>query len=184
MGNLRRQVGFWAAVGRLDFKVFITPEVGGGIILGVAGSLWMLHHATLADRMDLVASYTFIVGALLGIVFAALALVVALFTNEYLRFLDADGSGEGVIEFLSPFMFAIGVQVAVLLGSVGYGAAASALSHDAEAWVFGVLTTLFVIAAMDVVALARSVVMHGVARSRINARDVAALEDKRNQRRA
>lgn len=184
MGNLRRQVGFWAAVGRMNLKVFVTPEIGGGIILGVAGSLYMVKRANLSDRIDLVASYLPLAGALLGIVFASLALVVALFTNDYLRYLDSDGSGDGVVRFLSPFMFAIGLQVTVLLGAVAYGAGAKDLPETAEAWTFGVLTTLFVIAALDVVAIARSVIMHGVARARINDAEVSAIDDRRSQRRS
>jgi hypothetical protein len=183
MGSTRRRVGFWAAVGRLRFKVLVSPEIGGGTVLGVAGSLYMIRKANLADRADLVDSYTALVAALLGIVFAALALVVALFSNEYLDYLDEDGDGEGVIEFLSPFIFAIGLQVAVLLGSVAYGPAAPALPKTAEHWVFGAITTLFVVAALDLVALARNVIMHGVARARLNALRVSEIDEQRSKRR-
>lgn len=177
MGQLRREVGFWSAVGRMHFRALVSAEIGGGIVLGVAGSLWMLRSATLAERSQLVGDFLPLVGALLGIVFAALALVVALLSDEYLKYLEEVGAG--VLAFLSPFMFAVGLQVAVLIGSVAYRASAEALPPDAEAWCFGALTTLFAIAALDIVALARSIMMHGVARART--RKVTALrsEDRR-----
>ncbi|QYJ04236.1 hypothetical protein KUV85_00715 [Nocardioides panacisoli] len=143
----------------------------------------MIHNADLAARANLVDSYLPLAGALLGIVFAALALVVGLFTTDYLRLLDEDGSGDGVVGFLSPFMIAIGLQVTVLIGGVSYGAAASQVPSTGEAWWFGVETTLFLVAALDVVALARSVVMHGVARSRMSHAQVGDLDSRRDQRR-
>jgi len=180
MGSLRREVGFWSAVGRMRFQALVSPEIGGGILIGVAGSVYMLRVAPLTDRVAMVGDFLPLVAALLGIVFAALALVVALLSDEYLKYLDDDGPG--VLTFLSPFMFAIGVQVAVLLGSVVYRAGAEHMSPGAESWFFGGLTTMFVIAALDVVALARSVMMHGLARARTQ--KITAIRSEREQRRS
>lgn len=180
MGSLRREVGFWSAVGRMRFHALISAEIGGGIVIGVAGSLFMLRVTPLKDRVAMVGDYLPLVAALLGIVFAALALVVALLSDEYLKYLEDEGPG--VLAFLSPFMFAIGVQVSVLLGAVVYRAGATHMSAGVEHWFFGALTTLFVIAALDVVALARSVMMHGLARART--RKITTIRTERDQRRS
>jgi hypothetical protein len=176
MGSLRREVGFWSAVGHMRLRDLLSPEIA----IGVAGSIFMLHEAKLTDRLSLVGDYLPLVAALLGIVFAALALVVALFGDEYLKFLEENGPG--VLSFMRPFMFSIGLMVAVLLGSVGYRATAHHLPASAESWVFGVLTTLFLVAALDVVALARSVMMHGLARARTQ--KITAIRSERDQRRS
>ena len=53
------------------------------------------------------------------------------------------------------------------------------LSRTAEEWFFGVISVLFFTATLDVVALARSILMHGVARARkLKIRD---LEEARNR---
>lgn len=179
MGNLRRRVGFWSALGRQNLRSLMGLETLTALVFGISGSLWLLHVGGLEERTSLVNSYVGLAGALLGIVFAALALVVALFTTEYLRFLDEDGSGDGVIEFLSPFMIAIGLQVGVLLGAVAYGAGAAHVPAKVEAWWFGTVTTLFLVAALDVVALARSVVMHGVARAKLRTLAVTDIDERR-----
>lgn len=183
MGSLRRRVGFWNALGRQNLRSVAGLETLTALAVGISGSVWLLHVGNLEDRTILVNSYVGLAGALLGIVFAALALVVALFTTEYLRFLDEDGSGDGVIEFLSPFMIAIGLQIGVLLGAVAYGAGASHIPDKVEAWWFGTVTTLFLIAALDVIALARSVVMHGVARAKLKTLAVTDIDERRAEQR-
>jgi hypothetical protein len=62
-------------------------------------------------------------------------------------------------------MVSVGFQVGALLGAVLYRATADHLPPTAEKWTFGVISVLFFIATLDVVALARSVLMHGVARA-------------------
>jgi MFS family permease len=96
-----------------------------------------------------------IAGALLGIVFAAFALVIALMSDEDLRWLDDTESG--VLGFLNPFMVSVGLQVGALIGSVLYRSIADHLPHTVEKWLFGAISVLFFTAALDVVALARSV---------------------------
>ncbi len=128
-------------------------------------------------RQGVAGDYLVITGALLGIVFAGFALVIALMSDDYLRWLEDVESG--VIGFLSPFMVSVGLQVATLIGAVLYSATADHMPGTAEKWFFGVISVLFFTAALDVVALARSVLMHGVARARgLKVRDLEAARGR------
>jgi hypothetical protein len=164
MSNLRRQFGFWKSLGRMQLRDLLAPEVVFGVLIGVALTVLLVHVGSRTSRAGVVGDYLPIAGALLGIVFAGFALVIALFSDDYLRWLEETDSG--VIGFLSPFMVSVGLQVGTLIASVLYRATADHLPHTAEEWFFGVVSVLFFTAALDVVALARSVLMHGVARGR------------------
>lgn len=164
MGSLRRRVGFWGSVGRLRLSDIATVEIAGGIVLAGAAAWFLVREVSLTARISLVGDYLSLTPALLGVVFAAMALVVALMSNEYMQQLRA-ASG-GVLAFLSPFMTVVGVQVGTLLLAVGYRAFARELTGELEHWAFGLVTALFVISCLEVVSLARTVIMHGLARSR------------------
>jgi hypothetical protein len=72
-------------------------------------------------------------------------------------------------------MVSVGLQVGSLIAAVVYRATADHLAHTAKKWFFGAVSVLFFTAALDVVALARSVLMHGVARARgLKIRDLQA----------
>jgi MFS family permease len=141
-----------------------APEVVFGAVIGVGLAVSLDLLSKPAERIAVAGDYLPIAGALLGIVFAGFALVIALMTDEYLRWLEDTDSG--VIGFLSPFMVSVGLQVGTLLGAVLFRATASHLPLSAEKWFFGVISVLFFVAALDIVALARSILMHGVARAR------------------
>lgn len=180
MGSLRREVGFWGSVGRLRLADLATVEILGGAVLGIAGAVLMVRTLDVGSRISVAGDYLQLVSALLGIVFAGLALVVALISENYLRLLNQGPNG--ILGFLSPFMIAIGLQVATVLAAVAYRASALKLSGRAvESWAFGVVTVLFVVAALDVVALARSVLMHGLARARLQ--EVTDLQSERERKR-
>jgi hypothetical protein len=164
MSNLRRQFGFWRSLGRMQLSDLLAPEVFFGVVIGVGLTVLLIHVDNLNSRLGVVGDYLPIAGALLGIVFAGFALVIALFSDDYLRWLEQTDSG--VAGFLSPFMVSVGLQVGTLIASVLYRATAAHLPPTAEKWFFGVVSVLFFTASLDVVALARSVLMHGVARSR------------------
>ena len=100
----------------------------------------------------------------MGVVFAGFALVIVLSSDDYLQWPEETDSG--VIGFLSPSTVSVGLQVGALITSILYRSTADYLPHTAEKWFFGVVSVLFFIAALGVVALARSVLMHGVARAR------------------
>lgn len=178
MGELRRQVGFWGSLGRLRVSDLLGAEVAGGAVVGVVSSLLLVREVGLSSRRTLAADYLVLAPALLGVVFAALALVVALMSNDYLRQLRT--ARDGVLAFLGPFMVVIGLHVGTLLLAVAYRAFAAQIPEEAENWLFGVITTLFVISVLEVVALARSVLMHGLARSRLD--EVADMETARERK--
>jgi MFS family permease len=162
MSKLRRRFGFWSALGHMRLSDLLAPEILFGVLLGVGLAVTLGLVDKPASRVGVAGDYLVISGALLGIVFAGFALVIGLLSDQYLRLLqDTDA---GVLGFLRPFMVSVGFQVGALLGAVLYRATASHMPH-AEKWAFGVVSVLFFIAALDVVALARSVLMHGVARA-------------------
>ncbi|ORV21101.1 hypothetical protein AWB98_02125 [Mycolicibacterium conceptionense] len=142
-----------------------TIELGGALIIGVAAGIYLERHTQLPERTAIAGDILSLTSALLGVVFAALALVVALLSESYLRLLNHDR--DGVLLFLSPFMLAIGIQVSAVIGAVLYRAFASLMPHGLEIWIFGALVVLFLMGALAVVALARSVIMHGLARARL-----------------
>jgi hypothetical protein len=79
-------------------------------------------------------------------------------------------------------MLVIGIQVTTVVGAVGYRAFANLLPKGLEPWLFGALAALFLMSALEVVALARSVVMHGLARAKL--REITDLSDARENRRS
>ena len=164
MGKLRRQFGFWGTLGSFRLRQLWAPEFVFGLLLG-GGLAWILiAKGTAQDRADAAGDFLTLAGSLLGVVFAGFALVIAFLSDPYLKRLEE--TSEKTEGFLRPFMFSTGLQVGVILGAVGYRAVSSILPGDFEKAWFAVLSILFVTAILDVVALARSVMMHGVARGR------------------
>lgn len=165
MTSLRWRFGFWNALGNMSLrKLFLSPEFVGAILLGTGGGLVLLQITDINDRISVAGDALVLSGALLGIVFAGFALVVGLLSDSYLRWLEETPSG--VEGFFASFIVAVGIQVGTLLMALSYRAAAPHLDESVERWVFGVLCFLVVFAALDVVALARDVYAHGVARAR------------------
>jgi len=164
MTNLRRQYGFWAAVSHLNLGDLRSPEFSFGALLGAGGAITLHYVTDVEGRIRVAADYLTLSSALLGVVFAGFALVIALLSDSYLRFLNLTKSG--VAGFLRPFILATGLQVSAVLGSIIYRAAADLVPGRVESWLFGILSVLFCIALLDIVALARSVMLHGIARAR------------------
>lgn len=179
MGSLRREVGFWKSVGRLHLSDLVTPEIGGGALLGAGAAVLLVGLADVKTRVVVAGDYLTLTPALLGVVFASLALVVALMSDDYLRQLN-DAKG-GLLDFLSPFMLVIGLQVGTLVGTVGFRAFAERMPTTAGNWAFGVVTVLFVISTLEVISLGRNVLMHGLARGRLQ--EITDLGSERERKR-
>lgn len=177
MGSTRRAVGFWTAVGRLRIRDVFSVESVASLVLGV-GLAWLLAtYSGLDDRVAVATSYVAVAAALSAIVFAGLALVASLLSDTYLRLLD---SGEaGVLGFFRPFLIAIGVQIATVIGSLIYSATADLIPAVVEPWLFGALSVLFFASCLEVVVLTRSVLMHALLRSKFAA--VVQTEKDRGQ---
>lgn len=172
-------MGFWGAVGRLRLSDVVSVENVSSLVLGGAGALVLVLNTSSATRHGVAGDYLAIAAALVGVVFAGLALVVALLSESYMKLLAESTSG--VTGFLSPFMIAIGLQVGSLLISVAYRALGELPAFvPVEPWFFGAATVLFVTSCLEVIVLARNVFMH--ARLRVKQQTVTLLEQQRLQR--
>lgn len=169
MSKLRRDVGFWPSLTRQSIgSVFLAPEFLWALLIGGAGGVLLVSVSTLRDRQEVAGDLLVVIGPLLGIVFAALALVVSFMSDRYLRLLHEHPEG-GLRKFLGPFMVAVGLQVGALILAVAYRAGSSHLPSDVpvlEEGFFVALSFLFLWAVLDVVALARNVMAHALTRAR------------------
>ncbi|MDQ2873323.1 MAG: hypothetical protein M3Y33_00215 [Actinomycetota bacterium] len=159
----RKKMGFWYAMGHLDAIQLIGIEGVFALLVGIPGSLILNHIDKVADRINVAADYLSIVGALLGVVFAAFALVIAFLSDSYI--LQLRKNPKGVSAFFVPFTVNIGVEVGLVIGVVAYKAAANHLTRVYEQAYFVVISVMFIYALLNVMALARNVMAHGVTRA-------------------
>ena len=163
MGAKRREVGFLGSLAKTPAGSLVWPEGTLAVVIGIGGGTAILRSATVTQRAALVGSTLTSMGVLLGVVFSAFALLITLLSDDYLRLLDkAEG---GLLVFIRPFMIAVGIQVTTLFVALGYIAAAGDLASQVEVAAFLVWSFLFSFALLDVVALARTVAMHGLTRA-------------------
>lgn len=167
------KVGFWRSLRNLTGEDIFGPELLGALLIGVGGGTFLLAHTRTMGRVEIAADFLYIIAPLMGVVFAAFALVIALFSDDYIRALNANR--DGVAAFLRPFLVTIGLQVGTALLCVAYRAAAEVVPSKAEVGAWLVLCFLFVFALLDVVALGRAVMLHGITRAKeIEVRDLEA----------
>ena len=173
MGEQRRAVGFWNAVGHLRLADLFTFESLASILLGAGLGVWMFLLGDIPARVSLAGYFLTVVAALLGIVFAGLALVVALLSESYLRLLRSGPNG--LLGFFRPFMLAIGLQVFTVIGTVVYLSVAPRIEPGYPDWLraaelgaFAVLAVCFVASCLELVVLTRSVLMHALLRSELS----------------
>lgn len=171
MGESRREVGFWKAVGQMHLRDLLTIESVSSLLLGGGLAYWMFTVGSATSRASLASNYLVVVAALLGIVFAGLALVVSLLSADYLRLLRSGDNG--VLGFFRPFTIAIGLQVFSVLTTIFYLALTAVLPaqpvgflHQIEPWAFGVVSVLFIGSCLELVVLTRSILLHAQLRSR------------------
>jgi hypothetical protein len=160
------KVGVWRAVGRLGsytVREFLWPEGVLGVVIGVGGALLVVKGTSAANRVDAMGEALALAGALLAVVFTGLALVVSIPSVDYIRKM-AETPGGGMIRFLDPFLVAVGTQGSILLGGFAYTLGAQHVPRQLEHAGFYMLSFLVVFGLLDVVALARSLVRHGVNR--------------------
>jgi len=160
--NLRREFGFWPLLGGLRLTQLL--EFGIGLLAGVGAGSLAVAFATPETRLSIAGDYVMLSSALIGVVFAGFALIVGLLSDAYLRWLQR--SENGVKAFLAPFLVAVGLQVGTLIFTVIYRGAAPHLSAVWEAGGFILLSGIFLGAVLDIMSLARSVLLHGIARAR------------------
>lgn len=162
--DLQRPVGVWRAVGEVKLRDLLWPEGLLAVAIGGGGTVLAIGSTTPTARGSEVGDVLVLAGALLAVVFTALAIVVSLPSSSYLRML-AKTPGGGMRHFLDPFLVAIGTQISLVLLSVAYGLLASAVSSVIEHLAFGAISVLFVFGVLDIAALGRQLVRHGIFRA-------------------
>lgn len=153
---------FWRLLGAMRLRSILWPEGAWAIATGGTASYTLISWTSLETRIAIAGDYLLVIGVLLAVVFATLALVVSLLSDTYLLFLQQ--SKEGFMPFMAPFIVGVGVQVMSLLGVLAYRAA----SHSRDGWeplLFSVATLLFIYSLFDVVSLAKTVAAHAVTRA-------------------
>jgi hypothetical protein len=157
------RVGVWRAVGELKLRQLLWPEGLPSIAAGVGGGVLAIQATATATRVSAISSLIVLSGALLAICFTALAIVVSLPSSRYLRAMS-EGEG-GMRVFLDPFLVAVGTQLAIILLALAYQLFAEHVARPIEHVSFCLLASLFVFGLLDIAALARSLVKHGILRS-------------------
>lgn len=162
--DLNRPVGIWRALGEFKLKDALWPEGLLALVLGGGGAALVIGVTTHAERLSTTGTILALAGGFFGIVFASLAIVVSLPSTSYLRMLGDTPEG-GMRRFLDPFLVAVGTQVALVLLCVAY----RLVSADVTSWIehvsFGAVGFLFVFGLLDIAALARQLVRHGILRA-------------------
>ncbi|MCU1482932.1 MAG: hypothetical protein JWQ19_3718 [Subtercola sp.] len=180
MNKLRREVGFWGSVGRLKLSQLLSVEYVSSLLFGVGAAILLTMFGSLDSRISVAGDFLTIAPALVGVVFAGMALVVALMSDAYMRLLAESESG--ITGFLSPFMIALGIQVSTVVGAVGYRAFAPFMSSETEPWVFGALCVIFIASCLELVVLARNVFMHARLRTRLQEATVSEFQRVRQSK--
>jgi hypothetical protein len=161
----RRKFGFWYTIRQMSVGDLVGVEglCAAGAATGLAYLAFRNSNTDVTSRVGIVGDFLSITSALIGVVFAGFALVIALMSDRYLLLLERNP--EGTRAFLAPFMVSIGVQISTVLGAVAYRASAARSSRLLEHGWFIALVFLFIYAALNIVALARSVLAHGATRA-------------------
>ncbi|MGO9955939.1 MAG: hypothetical protein ACLP50_08135 [Solirubrobacteraceae bacterium] len=160
------RIGVWRAIGRLGnytVRELMWPEVTCAIVLGIGGGVAIVNTTKLADRVSAMGQVLALAAALLVVVFAGLALVVSIPSQDYMRRLAETPDG-GMLRFLDPFLVAVGTETALVLLALVYSLVASQAPTLVEHVAFYAIAFLLVFGLLDVVALARSLVRHGLNR--------------------
>lgn len=175
MGKLRREVGVWGSLTRPSLRDYFSLEYIASVVIGVVGTLLLVHFVATDKRVGMAGDFLSISAALVGVVVAAMALVVSLMSDEFIRFLEGADSEEKpykfsfgtskILNFLAPFMVVIAIQIATVLSTVFYRAFASIVPSIWEHWIFGLVLVFFVLSCLEVITLARSIFMFALLRS-------------------
>jgi hypothetical protein len=173
------QVGVWRAFGALgQYRLVdaIWPEIVLALVIGAGGAALAIQGTDTATRVEVAAEVLTLAGVLLAVTFAALAFVVAIPSGGYLRLLGETNNG-GMQKFLDPFLVAVGAQVGLILLAIGYRLFADSVPSPVDHVAFGALGLLMVFAILDIAALARQLVLHGVLRAREAVIEAEETED-------
>ncbi|TDE26423.1 hypothetical protein E1295_44325 [Nonomuraea mesophila] len=169
MGLNRKDFGFWKNIRDMPAGKLFGIEGVFALLLGGVGCGVLIPNTKVSERIAVAGDFLTLVGALLGVMVAAFALVITMLSNEYLLRLKIHPRGFAI--FLSPFMVNIGINVGSIILVVMYRAAASRLPSTLEQVLFVMAGISFIFVLLNVVAIARNVLAHGATRA-----DAAELE--------
>jgi hypothetical protein len=161
----RRKFGFWYILFEQKKWRLLRWEGWFALLIGVGGGLVLVHVTATADRISIAGDFLSLISAFIGVVLAAFALVVAFLSDSYT--IQLQKNPKGVRAFFAPFMINIGVDVGLLIGTVAYRASAAHVPDKIEKTFFIIIATLFIYAALNITALARAVMAHGVTRAEL-----------------
>jgi len=158
MGKLRREVGVWGSLSRPNLREYFSLEYISSVSIGVSITLLLVHFVTVDKRVGMAGDFLSISAALVGVVVAAMALVVSLMSDEFIQFLESTDSEEQpykfsfknskILNFLAPFMVVIAIQITTVLTTVFYRAFASIVPVIWEHWIFGLILILFLLSCL------------------------------------
>ncbi len=160
-----RKFGFWYIVFEYKKSKLIGKEGGAALVIGGIGGIEVVRLTSAAQRIATTGDFLTLIAALVGVVLAGFALVVAFLSDSYT--LQLQKNPKGVRAFFAPFMINIGTDVGLLIGIIAYRAVATAIPHLLEKISFVILAIIFVFAALNIVALTRTVMAHGVTRAEL-----------------
>lgn len=161
--DLNQPVGVWRALGEFKLKEMV-PETALALLVGGGGAALVVRATDVADRADVMNEVMALAGAFVAVTFTALALVVSIPSTSYLRMLHETRDG-GIRRFLDPFLLGVGVQITVILIALAFRLVAEDVAWWLEHAGFYVLGFLFAFAVLDLAALARQLVRHGILRA-------------------
>jgi hypothetical protein len=171
----RGSFSFWRIVGeRWSWRLFGYEGLAAAVI-ALAGGIPLTHLTKVGDRISTAGDFLTLISVVLGLMLAAFALIAAFMGDNYTLLLQRTGA-QGVRGFFAVFMLNIGIDVGFVLAAVSYRSAASYLPHDVEKVFFVVLIFGFVYVILNIVAVTRTVMAHGVTRARL-----IELEEKERQ---
>ncbi len=172
----KKDFGIWRILISLGPRAYLQPEGVFGIVAGAIISVVMVRYLDLEARIGLAGDFMVLASVLLGVVFATMALVVSLLSDEYLQVLC--DSERGFLPFMAPFVAGMAVQLIAVISSLAYRVVAATWIH-AGAWIFCFLVMAFGYAMMDVVSLAKTVIAHAVTRAEFTALSACSKKDNR-----
>ena len=152
---MRLRWSFWRLAWQHRSDVLGGPEFIVSLFTGVVAAFLAKSELDTAARVDAVGHYLPVAAALLAIVFAAIAISVALATTRLLE--EVEATERGIEGLMWPFIVGIGIQVASVVTTVSFLIVApNVLVVIEEVW-FGLSTGLMTWAVLDLVALGRQV---------------------------
>lgn len=156
------QFGFWHNLKSSSVGQLIGIEGAAALIISPAAAFLCHKFLSVEERISLANDLLGTTTGILGVLFAAFAIVAALLSDSYSRFIQR--STGRIHGFYSPFIIVIGVAIGTIFSIISYKAFSKHLPTSWEIAFFGATTFLFSYTLLNVLALARNMFAHGVTR--------------------